>query len=298
MSMPSVDLLPIREVARLTGVTAVTLRAWERRYGLIQPHRTPKGHRLYTPANVEQIQTIVAWLGRGVAVSHVRELLSRPSLSLDLDDSPWGEWRRDLLEGLLGFDVEQADRVYNQAISSYPIHLACERLLEPALEDLQLRWAGRFGDAVERAFACTWLRARVSARIYQNNCLHPGASVLLSNLSEDSRQPGFWLLAAMLSQSGRRVELLDWSVPVAELGLMAERQPRQAIVLYAYQALTNEQLRRELPALMQQVSLPVYLAGPASLIHHTGLQALGIVPTGESPCGAYARVSQELRGPF
>lgn len=250
---------------------------------------------MYTPDNVEQIQTIVAWLGRGVAVSHVRELLSRPNVSLDLDDSPWGEWRRGLLEGLLGFDAERADRVYNQAMSSYPMQLACERLLEPAIADLELRWNGQFGDAVERAFACTWLRARVSARIYHNNCLQPGESVLLSNLSEDSCQPGFWLLAAMLSQSGRRVELLDWSIPVAELGLVAERQPLQAMVLYGSQALTNEQLRRELPALMQQANLPVYFAGPASLIHHTGLQALGIVPTGESPCGAYAWVNQELR---
>lgn len=36
-------LLPIREVARITGVNAVTLRAWERRYGLIVPLRTAKG---------------------------------------------------------------------------------------------------------------------------------------------------------------------------------------------------------------------------------------------------------------
>ncbi|WP_162873792.1 MerR family DNA-binding transcriptional regulator, partial [Pseudomonas viridiflava] len=34
------DWLPIRDVARQTGVNAVTLRAWERRYGLIVPHRT------------------------------------------------------------------------------------------------------------------------------------------------------------------------------------------------------------------------------------------------------------------
>ena len=40
------ELFPIREVARLTGVNPVTLRAWERRYGLIQPTRTESGHRL------------------------------------------------------------------------------------------------------------------------------------------------------------------------------------------------------------------------------------------------------------
>ena len=42
------ELYPIRTVSSLTGVNSITLRAWERRYGLIKPVRTPKGHRLYT----------------------------------------------------------------------------------------------------------------------------------------------------------------------------------------------------------------------------------------------------------
>ena len=43
---PEEGSYPIREVSRLTGVNAVTLRAWQRRYGLVQPARTEKGHRL------------------------------------------------------------------------------------------------------------------------------------------------------------------------------------------------------------------------------------------------------------
>ena len=47
------ELFPIREVSRLTGVNPVTLRAWERRYGLIQPTRTDSGHRLYSQADID-----------------------------------------------------------------------------------------------------------------------------------------------------------------------------------------------------------------------------------------------------
>lgn len=48
------QLFPIREVSRLTGVNPVTLRAWERRYGLIQPARTESGHRLYSMTDIER----------------------------------------------------------------------------------------------------------------------------------------------------------------------------------------------------------------------------------------------------
>ena len=59
--------LPIREVARGTGVNPVTLRAWERRYGLVVPYRTAKGHRLYAPEQIERIHQVLTWLNRGVA---------------------------------------------------------------------------------------------------------------------------------------------------------------------------------------------------------------------------------------
>ena len=71
------ELFPIREVSRLTGVNAVTLRAWERRYGLIQPIRTDSGHRLYSQADIDEIRRILGWLERGVAVSKVGSILAR-----------------------------------------------------------------------------------------------------------------------------------------------------------------------------------------------------------------------------
>ena len=52
------ELFPIREVARLTGINPVTLRAWERRYGLIQPTRTESGHRLYSMHDVEAVREL------------------------------------------------------------------------------------------------------------------------------------------------------------------------------------------------------------------------------------------------
>lgn len=86
--MPSETLLAIGELARRTSVNPVTLRAWERRYGLLKPQRTAKGHRLYPEEQVERVQTILSWLERGASVGQVRELLERaPSIA------PVGDWQ-------------------------------------------------------------------------------------------------------------------------------------------------------------------------------------------------------------
>lgn len=68
----------IGEFARLCGINATTLRAWQRRYGLIKPMRTDGGHRLYSDDDVEQALKILDWVKKGVPVSQVKPLLARP----------------------------------------------------------------------------------------------------------------------------------------------------------------------------------------------------------------------------
>ncbi|WVM92383.1 MerR family transcriptional regulator [Halopseudomonas pachastrellae] len=70
-------LYPIREVSRLTGVNPITLRAWERRYGLLVPHRTDGGHRLYSLQDIERVRSVTQWIARGVPVSKVAGILDR-----------------------------------------------------------------------------------------------------------------------------------------------------------------------------------------------------------------------------
>ncbi len=68
-------LYAIREVSEITGVKPVTLRAWQRRYNLVQPQRTAKGHRLYTDADIQTIRQIQSWLLKGVSIGKVSQLL-------------------------------------------------------------------------------------------------------------------------------------------------------------------------------------------------------------------------------
>jgi len=68
----------IGEFARLCGITATTLRAWQRRYGLLKPLRTDGGHRLYSDDDVQQALKILDWVKKGVPVSQVKPLLARP----------------------------------------------------------------------------------------------------------------------------------------------------------------------------------------------------------------------------
>jgi len=69
------QLYPIRTVSELTGVNAITLRAWETRYGLIEPIRKESGHRMYRQSDINRVNEIVGLTARGIRVGQVKEFL-------------------------------------------------------------------------------------------------------------------------------------------------------------------------------------------------------------------------------
>ncbi|MDQ7819451.1 MAG: MerR family transcriptional regulator [Armatimonadota bacterium] len=73
---PDLPIYPIRTVARLTGVDARRIRAWESQYGLLRPARTRGGHRLFSQRDLELIRRIKRLIDEeGLRLQGVRLLL-------------------------------------------------------------------------------------------------------------------------------------------------------------------------------------------------------------------------------
>lgn len=263
---------PIREVARLTGVNPVTLRAWERRYGLIVPRRTPKGHRLYDETHVKRIQSILNWLNRGIAVGQVKQLLdARQSQNL-AENNQWGGLHEQMLQAIAELSERRLDEGFNRALSLYPPRTLCKHLLLPLLVSLEQRWASQFGAELERGMFNSWLRTKLGTRVYHSNRQHSGPPLLLVTLCDQRFEPGLWLCAWLASSAGCPVEVIEWSVPLGELPLALDRINPSGLLLYASQSLDSGYLRRQLPRLTAPHGMPLLLVGPAASIHQAELR--------------------------
>lgn len=189
----SSPLYPIREVSRLTGVNTVTLRAWERRYGLICPQRTPKGHRLYSAEDIDTIRKVLLWLDKGVPVSQVGDLLDQPVQS-SLEASTEGDWadlQNQLLRILEQQDEEQLDSFYCQLLSSWSGSQLNQELLVPLTETLE-------ADSLAAASLFRYLRTRLGERFYHRQHRLAGPRILLLPLSQTST-PDWGLISGLLS---------------------------------------------------------------------------------------------------
>lgn len=276
-------LFPIREVARQTGINPVTLRAWERRYGLIKPLRTAKGHRMYTLEHIEKIHKVLNWLERGVAVSQVKSLLDEKALVQSDTDSPWYAQQNQWLVWIEQLAERRLDEAFKNAMALYPPETLCQHLLLPLLAKLQQHWTLTDGARVEHVFFMTWLRTQLGSRIAHNNRLHNSAPLLVASLSEQTMEPGLWLCAWLTSYTECPVRVLEWPIPAADLTLAVKRLQPRAVLLYGSQRLNFEHLRK----LLIGIESPLLLAGQAASIHRNELAQFTQLTCATDPLQAY-----------
>ncbi|HHQ4675067.1 TPA: MerR family transcriptional regulator [Aeromonas veronii] len=158
-------IYPIREVSRLTGVNAVTLRAWQRRYGLVQPARTEKGHRLYSEQDIRQIGEILSWLERGVSIGQVKGLLSEPQAQPVSDH--WQQTMEQFSQALLAFNQRKAEAELNDLLASYPFELVRSRILQPLVERLLGLWRERPDGELLQQVWLGWLHTRFARHLIE-----------------------------------------------------------------------------------------------------------------------------------
>ncbi|KAA8736420.1 MerR family transcriptional regulator [Pseudomonas koreensis] len=295
------ELFPIREVSRLTGVNPVTLRAWERRYGLIQPTRTESGHRLYSMTEIERVRSIVDWIDRGVAVSKVGKILARtePLKALahiipdDLVQADYAQWQQQVQLAVSSFDDRALDQVYNQIFSSYSLPVVFQNILMPLwLQMLQRQDA--FGQTSEWLFFDGFLRARVLQRIVALRGTQP-RKVIVSALAGQCRELELLVAALFLSDNDAGVRVLTTGQPFDELALVCERIKPQALVLFSNHAPTAD-LPRRLNRLALSLDCQVMLAGDAADLAQDSLAGSSIGCLGNEGATMRQRMTQFLAG--
>lgn len=295
------ELFPIREVARLTGVNPVTLRAWERRYGLIQPARTESGHRLYSMTDIDRVRTILGWIERGVAVSKVGKILARVAPSQALSHiipnervhADYTQWHQQIQVAVNAFDEVQLEQVYGQIFSSYPLAVVFQDILLPLWKQLLQRHEA-FGQASEWFFLDGFLRSRVLQRLLLVRVMQP-RRVIVCALNDQCRELEVLVAALFLSSVDSAIQVLAIGQPFDELTLVCERIKPQALVLFSNHAPVPE-LPRRLKRLALSLDCQLMLAGDASDLVQESLAGSSIGCLGNEGLVMRQRLKQFLTG--
>jgi hypothetical protein len=222
-------MLSIGQLAERTGVSVETLRAWERRYGVLRPVRSRGGHRRYSAADVERVMWLINRLTSG-------ERIAQAAGSLCLVD----EFRRPRLDhGIMSQELVAAARDgdllkleadLDRVFASLPITLALDSLVFPALVELGSCWAGGEENVTAEHLLSESVARRLSSRF---GALRPvdGDTLLICCADGDNHVLGALAFAVLAATDGWTVAYLAGSTPLPEAARLGTMLAAKALVV-------------------------------------------------------------------
>jgi len=241
-------LYNIGVVARMTGVSMPTLRAWERRYDFPNSERTAGGHRLFSEKDVLRLRWVKARIDEGLQTSqaiqalHHQEEVGRmvpveqpqswqeerkPESSTHL-----GSYQQRLMETLLRRDVDNADRLLGEALPlSSPEDLILD-VIGPTFAQIGQAWENGHISIATEHLATNYLRQRLLMWMISGPPPRATKPIVLSCGPNEWHEGGLLALGALLRRSRWPVAYLGQSLPLQDLAsFVRDLKPNLAIVV-------------------------------------------------------------------
>lgn len=165
-SCSDVPLYNIQAVAAATGVPSITLRSWERRYGVPEPKRDPKGYRLYSDRDIAVTRWLRERVQDGVGISRAVNLLhvleQRDLATPDTSTLDFASLQTKLLDAMERMDEVAVGRVVAEGLTVATVEEVALHLFQPALYEVGERWAsGRLSVTTEHV-GSNLMRSQIS----------------------------------------------------------------------------------------------------------------------------------------
>ncbi|MHC5012028.1 MAG: MerR family transcriptional regulator [Planctomycetota bacterium] len=226
------DLVSIGDVADATGVSAETLRMWERRYGRPRPVRLPSGHRRFTPRQVRWLRRVAEGLALGHrpgAVVPLGEEALDALLRASARKTDLGAETAHLLElarAFRGPEIASALRVHWEPAA--PLRFLTEHVA-PFLYAIGRQWAdGDLGIRHEHhaSEAVEDLLRELRSRYAPDDW---GPAILLTSLSGERHGLGLHMAALVAASERCDVNVLGVDTPLDEI-VRSARETDAALV--------------------------------------------------------------------
>lgn len=254
MSTPAGGLR-IGEFSRRVGVNPELLRAWERRYGLLQPIRTEGGFRLYTGEDAERVGQMKRALAEGLSAAEAaRHVLSpvRPK------EDGLGSARERLLAAAHAYDEGAMHSILDEALGGFSLETVLRELVLPVLREIGDEWERGELEVGAEHFASTVIRGRLLAlsRLWSRG---GSALAILACAPGELHDMGLIAFGLVLRTHGWRIFFLGADTPLETIAEAATAFKPQLVVVASIDEALLENLGGELRRLAR--SAPLVLAG-------------------------------------
>jgi len=259
---PGPGYLRIGELTKRTGVSPELLRAWEQRYGLLQPTRTAGGFRLYSAADEARVQRMQRLVSGGLAAAQAARLVlsgGEPEPRTDSGSAaPLEEAAGNLTASLDRLDEQAANSALDRLFSAYTVETVLQEVVLPYLHRLGERWEAGEVSVAQEHFASNLLRGRLLG-LAQGWGQGQGPLAILACVPGEHHELGLLVFGVALRRRGWRITYLGTDSPIGAVADTARSLTPAVVVLLSINPDNFLDHAHEIKELAKQV--PVMIAG-------------------------------------
>lgn len=258
----------IKDLEKISGIKAHTIRMWERRYGLIEPQRTETNIRFYSDCDLKRLLNVSILNHNGIKISHIAGLTDAEIKNRVLDLSIDGRSSSVQIESLMVAMLELDETKFLNGLSSSIIKLgfevSVETVLFPFLERIGVLWqAGTINPAQEH-FISNLIRQKLFVAI-DNEMQSPvqnGPRIIMFLSEHEQHEIGLLFYNLLARKEGMNVVYLGAGVPLEDLSLVHRLRPADVFMTSFITAMDKQEMEDLLREYHKRFpDIPFYLSG-------------------------------------
>jgi methanogenic corrinoid protein MtbC1 len=270
----------LKAVVKQTGLKPDTLRAWERRYGLPTPERSPGGHRLYSQGDIDTLKWLAARQREGLSIRRAVDLwrqiesegrdplrvatpIATRAAPVPLSHPAGGtvaQLREGWIDACLAYDEQRAVQLLSQAFALYPPETVVVEVLQRAVAQIGEDWYQGHVTVQQEHFCSGLVIRRLEALVMAAPPPTRPGRIVLACPAHEQHVIGPLILTFLLRRRGWEVVYLGADVPLEQLATtVAVTKPQLLIV--AAQRLPTAASLLDMAQMLQQEQVPLAYGG-------------------------------------
>lgn len=232
ISLNNMEFYQINDLEKLTGIKAHTIRIWEKRYNIIEPHRSETNIRYYDDEQVKRLLNVSTLLDNGFKISKVASLKNEELRKLirGIQDEPQEtnvnvSFVNDLISAMLSFDEVGFEKIFSAAVTRMGVHNAMLQVFYPFLHKTGVLWSTNETAPAQEHFASNMIKKKLMAAI--DGLPSPGKKdkkFLLFLPENEWHEIGLLFSDYIIRTKGYSTIYLGQNVPSSNLPMVLEKQ--------------------------------------------------------------------------
>ena len=254
------------QVETLTGISAHTLRIWERRYTFLNPERTETNIRYYGEEELKKLLNIGILIRNGHRISKVDQMSEQ-----DIHDqvtnilSNTSQENEDEINALtvamLEMDEEEFNKIFQRRLMRKGLQATITDLIYPFLGHIGVLWGTNKAIPAQEHFITNLIRQKIIAARDSLPVPSPDApKIVMYLLDGEDHEIGLLLAAYIASDLGWRVYYLGQNVPVANIGDVVEIAKPQ-VMLSMFVVPSPDRTAKFIELIKDQTDVPLLISG-------------------------------------